>query len=132
MKSERFRDYAISVAAVVFAISTIYSLYQMYTSFNQYPQFPQSELTAYATCEPNPLGGISATVTLQNVGGKELKNVTCVITDDGGLFTSSKTQELGSLPPQSSDSCYFILEGNHTRPVKFEISYDSSSMKTVC
>lgn len=135
MKAEKLRDYAIVAAAIVFAVTTIYSTYQSVTFFSGFtPSSSQGSLSAYTSCDQSIDSGITiAEVTLDNFSEKEVKNIKCSVVDTGGLTLNSSNQEIASLMPQSSDVCYFELTGgDFVHPIKFEITHDSGSIKTIC
>jgi hypothetical protein len=139
MMPDKLRDYAIAIAAILFAISTAYTLYQMSPYYTPPVYTPSQntgfqEINAYPNClqSPTDSGKYSVTIDIQNTGMTEIKDISCSIVDTGGLQSENNQQAIASLPPQSTDVCYFILTGTVTSPLKFEVKYGNTTLRNIC
>lgn len=117
--SARIRDYAI---AGFFVIGAILALIFVFGGFATLV-FGTPSANIWSTCEGN-----SANVFIG--ANKELSNVKCVALDKE--FFASSEVSLDTLAKNDEDVCRFMLLKNSTKPLRFEVHYNSEIKREVC
>lgn len=149
MKISTFRDWAISVASIVFIIAVLALSYYVAVSVTKMnKQIEEYTSTTSSASSDTPsiyttesincyasekAGKYIAEITMQNTGSKEINVLTCKVYDSGILKVDQSTKEIKNLLPGSSDLCLFELSGiPNNAPVKFEFSYDDIRYTRFC
>jgi hypothetical protein len=140
MKIANFRDWAISICAVVLTLAIlglsayiVSSVISMQKQVSEYSATTSSGVSESISCHSNEEGKYTAEITLQNNGLKEVNNLNCEVYESGNLKVENSLITINKLPASSSDICLFSFTGKASNtPVKFKFTYDGSTHNNFC
>jgi len=132
MNSAKFRDYTLSICAIIFVLiftlSNLYGIFSLSSIFSDMKGFGQSDLGIISSCEYRQDRYILS-INLDNYAADYYNNIDCKIVDSFGLIAAEKQQSIKELPPGSSDICSFDLSGDYTKPVRVEVTYNGKTVR---